>query len=115
MKRFDTPAYIKPIIDEIRGRYKPVTDKQLLNYFHCELILDNPKTREFIAVREADKTFYYYSSSTRALLATVDDWKRAAETYTGELDRWFYQEERRIMEAIKAALIAEYTTPAASA
>ena len=113
MKRFYTAEYIEPVISEIKTLYKPVYSQKVLKALDCKVLLQKRNARDSIAVRTPDKGgFNYYSGNAiKALFKDLAAWKQAAETYQGELDAWSYQEERRIMEAIRNALIREYAKP----
>ena len=113
MKRFDTAAHIAPVLNEIKALYTPEYGGTVLKALDCVVVLNKRHTRDAIAVRTPDKgSFNYYSGNAiKALFKDLAAWKRAAETYQGELDAWSYQEERRIMEAIRTALIKEYAKP----
>lgn len=112
MKRFDTAAYIAPILDEIRSIYKPVYTPEALNALDCIVLLQKRKGRDCYALRTPDKgAFYYYGESMKNLFSEIAQFAEAAETTAGELDGWMYAEERRAMEAVRAALIDEYRKP----
>lgn len=113
MKAFYTPEHIAPIMDEIRRGWKPTGSKAAREYLHCEALLQKRGGRDFMAIRTPEKGgFYYTGPAARQLMKELAEWTKAAETEPGELDAWSYQEERRIMEAIRAALIDEYGTRA---
>ena len=111
MKSFTTPEYIGPIIDEIGRNYTPITDAAALKSLDCVVLLQKKKSRDCIAVRTPDKGTFIYCSShqARRILSDLDAWAEAAETYTGELDGWKWNEQKRIMEAIRKAIIESYT------
>lgn len=112
MKRFDTAAYIAPILDEIRSIYKPVYTPEALNALDCIVLLQKRKGRDCYALRTPNKgAFYYYGESMKNLFSEIASYAEAAETTAGELDGWMYAEERRAMEAVRAALIDEYRKP----
>lgn len=115
MKSFATPKYITPVLEEIKARYTPEYSPATLAALNCAVLLKRNRTREYIAIRENDRSFYYSdngrSAAMKALFADLKAWTEAAETYAGELDGWSYQEERRIMEAVRDALIKEYGKP----
>lgn len=112
MKRFDTAAYIAPILDEIRSIYKPVYTPEALKALDCIVLLQKRKGRDCYALRTPDKgAFYYYGESMKNLFSEIASYAEAAETTTGELDGWMYAEERRAMEAVRTALIDEYRKP----
>ena len=110
MKAFYTPEHIAPIMDEIRRTWKPTGSKAAREYLHCEALLQKRGGRDFMAIRIPERGgFYYTGPAARQLIKELAEWTKAAETEPGELDRWLYQEEQRIMEAIRAALIDEYS------
>lgn len=112
MKTFATPEYIKPIIDEIKANYTPENSPATLAALDCVALLHKIGSRDYMAIRTPEKGgFYYHSKVTKALFSDIEAWKEAAETEPGELDGWMYAEERRAMEAVRAALIDEYRKP----
>lgn len=112
MKRFDTAANIAPILDEIRSIYRPVYTPEALKALDCIVLLQKRKGRDCYALRTPDKgAFYYYGESMKNLFSEIAQFAEAAETYTGELYGWMYAEERRVMEAVRTALIDEYRKP----
>ena len=109
MKAFYAPEYIKPVLDEIRILYKPTGSPAAFKALRCKAILQKRTGRDCIAIREPDEGGFYYSGpAMRELLKAAQEWSEAAETEPGELESWLYQEERRIMEAVRQALINEY-------
>lgn len=116
MKTFATPEYIKPIIDEIKANYTPENSPATLAALDCVALLHKIGSRDYMAIRTPEKGgFYYHGKATKALFSDIEAWKEAAETEPGELDRWMYAEERRAMEAVRAALIDEYRKPSKTA
>lgn len=120
MKTFATPEYIKPIIDEIKANYTPENSPATLAALDCVALLHKIGSRDYMAIRTPEKGgFYYHSKATKVLFSNIEAWKEAAETEPGELDKWFYNEEKRILDAIRVALIDEYgnhqTRPAKTA
>lgn len=113
MKSFTTPEYINPILEEIRRSYTPQYNKKSLAALDCVVLLQKRKGRDCIALRTPNKgAFYYYSDTVKSLFSEVRSYAEAAETYAGELDTWRFQEQQRIMEAVRAALLEEYTRTA---
>ena len=109
MRRFDTPENIAPIFAEIKAFYTPVNNPAALVALDCVALLQKNRTRNYMAVRTPERGgFYYHSRVTLELFKELDAWTQAAETEPGELDAWRYQEEHRIMEAVRAGLIREY-------
>ena len=109
MKAFYTPEHIAPIMDEIRRTWKPTGSKAAREYLNCKALLQRRGGRDFMAIRAPEAgSFYYSGPAMKALLKDLTEWTEAAETEPGELDAWMYHEERRIMEAVRAALIEEY-------
>ena len=109
MKAFYTPEHIAPILEEIRNEWKPETAPEVLAALNCEALLNRKRSRDYMAIRTPEKGgFYYTGKAARHLLRELAAWTEAAETEPGELDGWMYAEERRIMEAVRAALIEEY-------
>lgn len=116
MKRFDTAAYIAPILDEIRSIYRPVYTPEALHALDCIVILQKRKNNDCLVIRTPDKGSFYYTGNGRSeavknLFSEIASYAEAAETTAGELDGWMYAEERRAMEAVRAALIDEYRKP----
>lgn len=111
MKAFYTPEHIAPILAEIRAFYTPVNNPAALAALDCIALLQKNRSREYKAIRTPEKGGFYHSSrATKELFGELAAWTEAAETEPGELDDWRHAEERRIMEAIRAALIEEYGT-----
>ena len=109
MKDFTTPEYITPIIQEIKATYTPEYHQSVLNALRCIVVLNKNGSRDALAIRTpAEGAFYITNRATRKVYAELKAWKEAAETEPGELDRWKYNEEFRIMETVRVALIAEY-------
>lgn len=109
MKDFTTPAYIAPIMDEIRTLYKPITDRATCTCLDCIVLLQKRNSRDAYAVRTPDKGAFYYSGpAVKHLFKQIDEWTQAAETEPGELDRWQWYEHQQIQEAIRAGLIEKY-------
>lgn len=112
MKHFTTPAFIAPIMDEIRTLYKPITDRATRTCLDCIVLLQKRTSRDALAVREPSKGAFYYSGpAARDLFRKLDAWTEAAETEAGELTRWKWTEQKNIMEAVRTALIDEYRRP----
>ena len=112
MKTFTAPAYLAPIMEEIRTIYKPITDPTICNCLNCVVLLQKKASRDALAVREPSKGAFYYSGpAARDLFRQLDEWTEAAETEPAELDRWKWYEQKNIMEAIRTALIEEYRRP----
>ena len=116
MKRFDTAAYIAPILDEIRSIYRPVYTPEALNALDCIVILQKRKSNDCLVIRTPDKGSFYYTGNGRSeavkkLFSEIASFAEAAETEPRELDGWMYAEERRAMEAVRTALIDEYRKP----
>ena len=112
MKTFTAPAYLAPIMEEIRTIYKPITDETTRACLNCVVLLQKKTSRDALAVREPSKGAFYYSGpAARDLFRQLDEWTAAAETEPAELDQWKWREQSRIMEAIRAGLIEEYRRP----
>ena len=108
MKDFTTPEYIKPVISEIFNDYKvESTHPATLKALDCIAVLQQKKGRGCIAIRTPEKGgFNYYGHpAINHLLKEIDLFSEMVETYPGQLDNWTYQEERRIMEAIRHGII----------
>jgi len=112
MKDFTTPEYITPIIEEIKTEYIPDYSPAALSALDCIVILNKKRSRNSLAIRTPDKGGFYYSSpATRKIYKALAEYAAAAETEPGELDRYTWNEHKRIQEAIRAALIQEYRNP----
>lgn len=112
MKDFTTPEYITPIIEEIKTEYSPEYSPAALSALDCIVILNKKRSRNSLAIRTPDKGGFYYSSpATRKVYKALAEYAAAAETEPGELDRYTWEEHKRIQEAIRAALIKEYRNP----
>lgn len=112
MKDFTTPEYIIPIIEEIKTAYTPEYSPAALKALNCIVILNKNRSRDCIALRTPDKGGFYYSSpATSKVYKALTNYAAAAETEPGELDRYIFEEHKRIQEAIRAALIQEYRNP----
>lgn len=108
MKAFYTPEHITPIIAEINAFYKPITDRVVMRALNCDLLLQSNTTRNAYTVR-AGQPFYYNRGAVKELMQEVRDYAKTAETEPGELDDWTWNEQNRIMCAIRDALLKKYT------
>lgn len=106
MKKFYTPEYIAPIIDEIKSKFEPETRPEVLKALNAKLLLKNKKSNDYRVIRET--CFFYYGEATRKLYKELDTWTEAAETEPGELDTWKYKEQDRIQEATRKAILNEF-------
>ena len=107
MKDFTTPEYITPIIAEISALYTPVINPAVNKALNCNMLLQHNHSRNALVIRE-NETFYYSRGAARELLQEVKSYAETAETYPGELDRWTWDEETRIMSAVRDAIINKY-------
>ena len=108
MRDFTTPDYIRPVICEIFTDYEPEnTHPATLKALDCIAILKQKNGRGCIAIRTPDKGAfnYYCHPAINNLLKAVSDFAETVETHPGQLHEWEYQEERRIMEAIRKGII----------
>ena len=112
MKDFTAAEYIRPIVEEIKERYTPDYTPAALEMLNCIVVLKRIRSRDALAIRTPDKGGFYYSGpAARKVYKALADYAAAAETEPGELDRWTWEEHKRIQEAIRAALIQEYRNP----
>lgn len=111
MKAFNTPEYIKPVIQAIKETYKIITDKHIKVYFDtienkCSLVIawtDENKFRGIYKGLPLD-----YLPEFKKVYAKIDNFAEAASTYPGELDEWSDREKLRFNETVKQSLIELY-------
>ena len=107
MKDFTTPEHITPIVAELCALYTPITDKIVLDALCCNLILQHNHSKNALVIR-AGAPLSFHSASHKELLQEVKDYAETAETCAGELDMWQYNEEKRIMCAVRDNLLQKY-------
>ena len=108
MIHYTAPAYIEPITAEILNNYSIINDETARRCLDCIAILQHKHSRNALILR-AGAAFYYTgngkSEAIKALYTDLNDYTRAAETEPGDLDKWKYNEQQRIQDAIRDNLI----------
>lgn len=106
MKDFTTTEFIKPIIEEFTSVYKNITTDYYKKHLNCDLLFEKGK-HNATAVRR-NQAFHYYGKSVIELEKKIRDFAKCAETYEGELDKWEWNEEERVQNAIRDELLKLY-------
>lgn len=110
MKDFTTADYIRPIIDEISGKYfidRPT--KEVKAIFKCDLELspiDGSNDRYFIN-KDRD-TLLPDIYQFLYVFQEITQFTKAVETYPGELDQWEDHEKDRVIKATYNELLRQY-------
>ena len=105
---FSSIEYIAPVIEEIKGKYYIENDSTIKKYFNCDLLLHHANSNNCIIVRHTDDFYISGIHALNKLLMQLTDYVIKVQTYTGELDDYEKNQEKKIYNAIRDKLIAEF-------
>ena len=109
----DFTTNIDNIVDDIKSKYLIENKPDICEYLSADLLLLEPLDGENIGrnvIRISHKEDFYISGikSLRKLFWDIEDYVQAAATYSGELDTYESNEKKRVLNAIRDALIKEF-------
>lgn len=107
MKDFTTSEYLNPVMAFIDALYTPVFDECAKYVLNADVLLKSNHSRNVIRIAAGEPLNFPVIHSLD-VFRDIEEYAGYAATYDGELDRWLYNEQNRVMDAVRDRIIEKY-------